>query len=130
MPNGSFLTYKRRRTRKKKGSRAERTKCCRTDSGRFSLCSPSPFCSIAFLCRFSRRLALFRGTPECFRQHLRPAPFCASQRTGIDICSPACSLVSNMCPIAGCSVLIRYLLTYIFSVCIYLCRRLFAFSVL
>ena len=74
MQNGSFLIYKRRRTRKKKTSRAERTKCCRTDFGRFSLCSPSPFRSIVFLCRFSRRLALFRGTPECVRQHLRPAP--------------------------------------------------------
>ena len=38
MPNGSFLSYKRRRTRKKKSSRVERTKCCRSDSGRFSLC--------------------------------------------------------------------------------------------
>ena len=38
MRNGSFLSYKRRRTRKKKGSRVERTKCYRSDSGRFSLC--------------------------------------------------------------------------------------------
>ena len=34
---------------------------------------PSFLSSIAFLCRVPGRLALFRGTPECFRQHLRPA---------------------------------------------------------
>ena len=119
MPNGSFLSYKRRRTRKKKGSRVERTKRCRTDSGRFSLCSPSTFCSIAFLCRFSRRLLLFRGTPECVRQHLRPAPFLCVEANRhrhlfAALFAVRCSLVSNLCPIAGCSVLIRYLFTYIY----------------
>ena len=31
--NGLFTSYKRKRTTKKKSSRAERTKCCRTDFG-------------------------------------------------------------------------------------------------
>ena len=113
MPNGSFSSYKRRRTRKKKGSRVERTKCCRTDFG----ASLSVSCSIAFLCRVSRRLALFRGTPECVRQHLRPAPFlCVSKRTGIGICSPPCSLFAciRTVPIVGCSVLIIHLFAYIY----------------
>ena len=32
-----FLLYKRRGARRERGSRVERTKCCRTESGRFSL---------------------------------------------------------------------------------------------
>ena len=92
------------------------------------------FCSIAFLCRFRGGILLFRGTPECVLQHLRPASlFRASQRTGIGICSPPCSLASNLCPIAGCSLLSSYLLVNIniYSlVCVYLCWRLFVFSVL
>ena len=42
----------------------------------------------------------------CFLQHLRPAPFTALQRTGIDICSPACSVVTEPRPIVGCSSLL------------------------
>ena len=88
--------------------------------------SLSVFCSIAFLCRVSRRLALFRGTPECVRQHLRPAPFLCVEANRhrhlfADLFAVRCSLfavrcllVSSLCPIAGCSVLIRYLLTYIY----------------
>ena len=49
------------------------------------------FCSIAFLCRVSRRLALFRGSPECVRQHLRPAPFpvCRSGQASASVRRPA-----------------------------------------
>ena len=65
MPNGFFLSYKRRRTRKEKGSRAEGTKCCQTDSGRFSLY----FALLFLLCRF-------RGGSRCFEE--RP---CASGST-------------------------------------------------
>ena len=77
MPNGPFTGYKRRGSTKKKISRAERTKCCRTDFGAsLSLLAFSVFCSIAYLCRVSRRLALFVERPECVLQHLRPVlPF-------------------------------------------------------
>ena len=99
MPNGPFSSYKRRRTRKKKGSRVERTKCCRTDFGAslsilslFSVC----FCSIA-------SIAGFRGGSSCFED--RPCTsgstsnlllFCASKRTEIGICPPPCSLFASI----------------------------------
>ena len=35
-----FLGLEKEEVEEEVGSRAERTKCCRTDSGRFSLCSP------------------------------------------------------------------------------------------
>ena len=134
MRNGSFLSYKRRRTRKKKGSRVERTKCCRSDSGRFSLC----FLLHSFLCRVSRRLALFRGTPECVRQHLRPAPFlCVEANRHRHLFaalfavrrSPFACIYSV--PIADCSVLITrpfaYILIHTFSFvasnCVGVCLR-------
>ena len=100
MQNGLFTSYKRKRTTKKKGSRVERTKCCRTDSELLSLFLLSLcFCSIASDCRVSRRLALFRGSSVYVRQHLRPVfLFCASKRTEIGICPPPCSLVSYPCP--------------------------------
>ena len=114
MPNGSFMTYKRRRTRKKKGSRVERTKCCRTDFG----ASLSVSCSIAFLCRVRGGSRCFEERPSASGSTSNLLPFCASQRTGIGICSPACSLVSNLCPIAGCSVSIRHSLSYIYIHCL------------
>ena len=121
MPNGFFLSYKRRRTRKKKVSRAERTKCCRTVFGHFSLCF-SPLLHSSFLCRFSGRLALLRGTPVCFRQHLRPAPFLcveANRHRHLFAALFATHRSLSACiysvPIAGCSVLIAHpLLTYIY----------------
>ena len=77
-----------------RGSRVERTKCCRTDfRASLSVLALSVFCSIAFCCRVSRRLALFRGPSVYVRQHLRPVfLFPASKRTEIGICPPPCSL--------------------------------------
>ena len=125
MPNGFFLSYKRSRTRKEKGSRAERTKCCQTDSGRFSLY----FCSIVLAVQVSRRLALFRGTPVRFLRHLRPALSLVPQRTGIGICSSACSFVTKPRPIVGCNfLLLIHIRSLVASSCVgvysrYLCRR-------
>ena len=135
MPNGSLLIYKGRRTRKKKASRVERTKCCRTDFG----ASLSVSCSITFLCRVSRRLALFRGTPECVRQYLRPAPFlcvCRSEQASAPVRRPVrCSLATNPCPswvvAPGSFIYLLYTYIYILSVAIScvgvhsrnLCRR-------
>ena len=62
--------------------------------------------SIALSVQVSWRLVLLRGTLVCFLQHLRPAPFTALQRTGIGICSPACSVVTEPRPIVGCSFLL------------------------
>ena len=114
IPNGSFLAYKMRRTRKKKGGwRAERTKCCRTDSGHFSLC-------LSFLCSIVLSCAGFHGGSRCFeeRRVLPAAPptcslFCFV-RTGIGICSSACSAVTDPRPIVGCSFLLVVLLIHTF----------------
>ena len=117
MQTGFFLTYKRRRTRKEKGSRAERTKCCRTDSELLSLLALSLHLLLHCVpVQVSWRLALFVERPECVLQHLRPVyPFCASRHTGIGICSPPCSfpLVSISCPAVGCNILLCYLFAFI-----------------
>ena len=58
-----------------------RTKCCRTETERFSsVHSPS----LSFLQVFGR-LALLRGKPVCFRQHLHCISG-ARRRSGIGIC--------------------------------------------
>ena len=71
MQNGHLTSYKRRRSAKKKGSRAERTKCCRTDSELLSL-----FLFLLllhrFLCRFRGGPCCLEERPECDLQHLRP----------------------------------------------------------
>ena len=48
----------------------------------------------SFLSAGFGRLALFRGMPLCFRQHLHCISFVRG-RAGIGICSPACSVVTD-----------------------------------
>ena len=123
MPNGLLTGYKRKRKKRRGGSRAERTKCCRTDFGAsLSLLAFSVFCSIAYLCRVSRRLALFVERPECVLQHLRPVLLFLCVATNRDrhlFAALFALLVSIPCPIAGCNpclVICSYLLhTYTYS---------------
>ena len=59
MPNGSFLTYKRRRTRKKKGSLARREDEVLSDPFQTLLSLHFYHSSIAFAVQVLGRLALF-----------------------------------------------------------------------
>ena len=115
--NGLFTSYKRKRTTKKKRISRGEDEVLPNRFRSFSLCSCSlsVFCSIAFCCRVSRRIALFRGSSVYVRQHLRPVfLFRASKRTEIGICPPPCSLVSNpRPPIVGCNTLLCYLLAFL-----------------
>ena len=66
-----FLIYKRRETWRERGSRVvedEVLSDCRLNA------SPPAFSIVSSLHVFGR-LALLRGTPVCFRQHLHPIPF-------------------------------------------------------
>ena len=135
MPNGLFMSYNRG-GRRRRYHLAWRGRSAAEPIRSFSLCSCSlsVFCSIAFCCRVSRRLALFRGSSVYVRQHLRPVfLFCASKRTEIGICPPPCSLVSYPCPsraVTSCSFICLLVIISLYScVCVYLCRRLFVFSV-
>jgi hypothetical protein len=121
MPNGPLTSYKRRRSTKKKISRVERTKCCRTDSELLSL--------FLFLLlphrvpvQVSRRLVLFVERPECVLQHLRPVLLflcVVTSRVRHLFAALFALLVSIPCPIAGCNpclVICSYLLhTYTYS---------------
>ena len=117
MPNGLLTGYKRKRKKRRKGSRAERTKCCRTDFGAslsllLSLSSaPSRTCA-----GFEEARAVSWNAPSasCSTSDLF-SPFCASRHTGIGICSPPCSfsLVSISCPTVGCNILLCYLFAFI-----------------
>ena len=107
MPNGPLTGYKRRRSTKKRSSRVERTKYCRTDSELLSLLVFSVFCSIAYLCRFrgGSRCSWNAPSASCSTSNLLFC-FCASQQAGIGICSPPCpfTLVSLSCPTVGCNI--------------------------
>ena len=136
MPNGLLTGYKRKRKKRRKVSRVERTKCCRTDSELLSLFLFSfCFCSIA-------SVAGFRGGSRCSWN--APSASCStsdlffrfysSQQAGIGICSPPCpfSLYLFRAPpwvVKSCAVICLHSKVHI-RCCSYLCRFLFAFSVL
>ena len=108
MPNGPFTSYKRERTKKKKSSRVERRKCCRTDFGA-SL-------SVLALCFLLHSFPL-QGFEEARAAsrivRVRPAapPTCScfvrrSEQRSASVRRPVrCLLVPSLCPIAGCNPL-------------------------
>ena len=141
MPNGPFTSYKRKRTKKKKGSRVERTKCCRTDFGA-SL-------SVLALCFLLHRFLLqgFEESRAVSRiVRVRPAApptcfpvLCVEASRDLHLSAALFAIRSPLfiviipCPIAGCNTSICYLLAFIsiYSlVCACLCRCPYAFSVL
>ena len=116
--NGPFSSYKRERTKKKRGSRVERTKCCRTDFGAsLSVLARSLFSAP------SLSAAGFRGGSRCFED--RPCTSGStsdlfscflrrSEQRSASVRRPVrFSLASNPCPIAGCNTLICYLPAFI-----------------
>ena len=120
------MSYKKGRRRRQKGSRVERTKCCRTDFGAslsLFLLFPCLFCSPA-------SVAGFRGGSRCSWNALSASCstsdlfscFCASCHTGIGICSPPCpfSLVPISCPTEGCNILPLFSCLLVFTIYIYI----------
>ena len=75
MPNGLLTGYKRKRKKRRRGSRAERTKCCRTDSELLSLLVRSLSSAPSRTCAGFVEARAVRGTPR-----VRPAapPTCYS----------------------------------------------------
>ena len=113
MPNGSFLTYKRRRPRKKRDLAWR---------GR-SAAEPISDASLSDFLLHSFPVQGFEEARAVSRiARVRPAApptcslFCVSKRTGIGICSPPCSLFACIysVPIVGCSVLITHLFACIY----------------
>ena len=133
MPNGSFLSYKGRRTRKKKGSRVERTKCCRSDSGRFSV-----FCCIAFCAGFRGGSRCLEDRPSASGSTSAQLPFlCVEADRHRHLFAALLAVRRSLfaciysVPIVRCIVLITRLFAYIYirilsfvaSTCISVCLR-------
>ena len=71
--------------------------------------------SIASFCAGFGRLALLRGMPVCFRQHLQPTSFlCVNEQVSASVRRPV-QLKPTPCPIVGCCFLFVILLIYTFT---------------
>ena len=134
MSNGSFLSYKGKRTTKKKGSRVERTKCCRTDFG-----ASLSVLALSLFSAPSLSVAGFRGSSHCFEDRpctsgSTPNLFSCSLRRSEQRSASVRRLVRSYLirapswVVTPCSV-IACILKYIFVCCVLLCR-LYAFPVL
>ena len=134
MQNGPFTSYKRKRTTKKKGSRVERTKRCRTDFGAsLSSCS-FLFSAPSLTCAGSEEaLAVSRNAPSasCSTSDLLPFLCVATNRDRHLFA--ALFARSYSVPTVGCNIFLCYFLAFVstYSLVVSICVVfLFAFSVL
>ena len=117
MPNGLFVSYKRGGRRRQKSSRAERTKCCRTDSELlspflFSLSSTSSRTCAGFV--EASRCSWTALSASCSTSNPFFCPVCRVTQGSASVRRPVrLSLVSISSPIAGCIALIVSLLVVI-----------------
>ena len=116
MPNGLLTGYKRKRKKRRRESRAERTKCRRTDSELLSLLVRSLSSAPSRTCAGFEEARAVRGTPR-----VRPAapptcfPFlCDATRRDRHLFAALFVLVSiDSVPPVGCNIFLCYFLVFI-----------------
>ena len=132
MPNGLFVSYKRGGRRRQKGSRAERTKCCRTDSELlspflFSLSSTSSRTCAGFV--EASRCSWTALSASCSTSNPFFCPVCRVTQGSASVRRPVRFRCIRLCPTVGCNIWRCYFLSFIstyslvVSICIVLCSR-------
>ena len=137
MPNGSFLSYKRRRTRKKKDlawrGRSAAEPISELLSLSLSLCSCSLriFCSIAYPCRFRGGSRCPWNAPSASSSTSDLLPVSARRviQGSASVRRPVRFRCIRLCPTVGCNIWRCYFLSFISTyslvvfICIVLCSR-------